>query len=171
MGFFFFFILVTCIFWNLFILILLEAYYGFFCDNTHGLSFHFYLYGVKEENTLHFEFFEFFFVFCSLQFCCTIPNVCRSLSLVVVHSNAEPKLFRCVIKLHQSIFQFVHNMFHSNSQWVPINNPIFLWGDHTRWVIKRVLVSIRGRENEERKQFGGGRKGNTLWWLKGFRSP
>ncbi len=64
----------------------------FFFDNTHSLSFHFYLYNVKEENALHFENFEkSFFVFYLLQFCCTIPNACRSLSSMVVHSNMEPK--------------------------------------------------------------------------------
>jgi hypothetical protein len=37
----------------------------FFFDNTHGLSFHFYLYNLKEKNALHFEIFEkSFFVFC-----------------------------------------------------------------------------------------------------------
>jgi hypothetical protein len=71
----------------------------FFC-NTHGLSFHFYLYNVREENALHFENFEkscFVFCllqFCLLQFCCTIPNVCRNkLSSTVVRTNAKPKLF------------------------------------------------------------------------------
>jgi hypothetical protein len=74
----------------------------FFFDNIHGLSFHFYLYSVREENTFHFENFEkSFFVFYLLQFCCTIPNVCRSLSSVVVLNSMETKLFRCVIKLHQ----------------------------------------------------------------------
>ncbi len=33
-----------------------------FLDNTHGLSFHFYLYNVKEENAFYFENFEFFFL-------------------------------------------------------------------------------------------------------------
>jgi len=28
------------------------------------------------------------------------------------------------------IFPFVSNMFHSSCQWVPIGNPIILWGDH-----------------------------------------
>jgi hypothetical protein len=42
----------------------------FFPDNTHGLSFHFYLYSVKEKNAFDFENFEkSFFVFCLLQFC------------------------------------------------------------------------------------------------------
>jgi hypothetical protein len=39
-----------------------------FFDNTHGFSFHFYLYSGKEENALHFENFEkssFFFVYCN----------------------------------------------------------------------------------------------------------
>jgi hypothetical protein len=66
----------------------------FFFDNTHGLSFHFYLYSVRKENALHFENFDkSFFVFYLLQFCCTIPNVCTSLLSLVVHSNVEPKLF------------------------------------------------------------------------------
>jgi len=62
-------ILVTCIFWNLFILFLLEVAMVFFLffDSTHGLSFHFYLYNVKEENALHFENFEkSSFAFCLL---------------------------------------------------------------------------------------------------------
>jgi len=64
----------------------------FFLDNIHGLSFHFYLYSVRERKALHFEKFEkSFFVLCLLQFCFTIPNVCRSLSLVVVHSSTKPK--------------------------------------------------------------------------------
>jgi hypothetical protein len=80
--------------WNLFILFLLEACYGFFFDHTQGLSFHFYLYGVREENALHFENFDkSFFVFCLLQFWSIIPNVCKSLLSAVVHSNVEPKLF------------------------------------------------------------------------------
>jgi hypothetical protein len=58
------------------------------------MAFLFYLYNVREENALHFENFDIcFFVFYLLQFCCIIPNVCRSLLLVVVHSNAKPKLF------------------------------------------------------------------------------
>jgi hypothetical protein len=42
----------------------------FFWDNTHGLSFHFYLYSVKEENAFYLENFKkSFFVFYLLQFC------------------------------------------------------------------------------------------------------
>ncbi len=40
----------------------------FFFDNTHGLSLHFYLYSVREENTFHFEIFEnlsLFFIYCN----------------------------------------------------------------------------------------------------------
>jgi hypothetical protein len=38
--------------------------YIIFFDNTHGLSFHFYLHNVRDENTFHFENFEkSFFVF------------------------------------------------------------------------------------------------------------
>jgi hypothetical protein len=103
---------------------------------THGLSFHFYLYSVREENTFHLENLDkSFFVCCLLQFCYTIPNVCKSLSLVVVHSNVQPRLLRCVAKIASnfapnneqffSSFPFVHNMFHSSSQWVPISSPIF----------------------------------------------
>ncbi len=99
----------------------------FFLDNTHCLYFHFYLYSVREENGFHFEKFEkYFFAFCLLQFYCIIANACRSLSSMVVCSNVEPKLFRYVTKLHQislstkkdcfSIFPFVRNMFHLNSQ-------------------------------------------------------
>jgi hypothetical protein len=74
----------------------------FFFDNTYGLYFHFYLYSVREENAFHFENFEkSLFVFCLLKFCCTIPNAHRSLSSMVVCSNVEPKLFKCVTKLHQ----------------------------------------------------------------------
>jgi len=154
---------VSCFFYSCYIHLLKSLYYfpigsllwlSFF-DNTHGLSFHFYLYSVKEENTLHLEILNFFFVLCLLQFCCIIPNVCKSLSLMVVRSNAEPKLFKCVIKLHQSIFPFVRNMFHSNSKWVPMSNPIFLWRDHTRLVIKRVSIAIKGKESKERKKNGG----------------
>jgi hypothetical protein len=35
-------------------------------NNIHGLSFHFYLYNVREENTFHFE--KSFFVFCYYNF-------------------------------------------------------------------------------------------------------
>ncbi len=99
----------------------------FFLDNAHCLYFHFYLYNVREENEFHFEKFDKpFFAFCLLQFCCTIANARRSLLLMVVCSNAKPKLFRYVTKLHQislstkkdcfSIFPFVRTMFHLNSQ-------------------------------------------------------
>ncbi len=38
-----------------------------FFDNIHGLSFHFYLYSIKDENTFYFEEFEIYiFVFCFL---------------------------------------------------------------------------------------------------------
>ncbi len=64
----------------------------FFFYNNHGLFFHFYLYSVREENTLHFENFgKSFFVFFLLQFCFTLPNVCKSLSSMVMCSNKEPK--------------------------------------------------------------------------------
>jgi hypothetical protein len=44
--------------------------FAIYTDNTHDLSFHFYLYNVKEKNTFYFENFEkSFFVFCLLQFC------------------------------------------------------------------------------------------------------
>jgi hypothetical protein len=43
----------------------------FFFYNTHGLSFQFYLYSVREENTFYFEEFEkSFFVSFLLQFHC-----------------------------------------------------------------------------------------------------
>jgi hypothetical protein len=64
--------------------------------------FHFYLYNVKKENTLHFEIFEkSYFILFLMQFCYTIPNLYKSLSSMVVCANMEPKLFRCVTKLHQ----------------------------------------------------------------------
>jgi len=45
----------------------LAMVFFFLGDNTHGLYFHFYLYNVRKENTLHFENFEkSFFVFCLL---------------------------------------------------------------------------------------------------------
>ncbi len=99
---------ISCFFYSCCMHLLKSLYFlsignllWFFFDNTHGLSFHFYLHNVKKENTFHFENLEkSFFVFCLLQFCC-IPNACRSLSLMVVHRNKMPKLFRCVTKLHQ----------------------------------------------------------------------
>jgi hypothetical protein len=47
--------------------------FSLFFDNTHGLSFHFYLYSVRDENTFYFENFEkSFFIFCLLQIFCSI---------------------------------------------------------------------------------------------------
>jgi len=42
---------------------LLWFFFLLFWDNIHGLSLHFYLYNVREENTLHFEIFERSFLF------------------------------------------------------------------------------------------------------------
>jgi hypothetical protein len=96
-GFFAFFF--ACIFWNVFIFFLLEAchvLFSFFYNNIHGLLFHFYLYNVRDENTFYFEKFdESFFLFCLLQIFLVIiiiPNTCRNLSSLVVHSNVEPKV-------------------------------------------------------------------------------
>jgi hypothetical protein len=140
---------------------LLEACYGFVFDNTHGLSFHFYLCNVRKENTFHFENFEkYFFVFYLLQFCCTIPNACRSLSSVVVHSNAKPKLFRCVTKLHQIFLPtrkdwllFFH-LFTTCSIQVPNGFPLvtpFFYKGITQMSTERVSIAIGGGG-------GGGRK-------------
>ncbi len=42
-----------------------------FFDNTHGISFHFYLYNVRlKTHFLMKKFEKTFFVFCLLQFCC-----------------------------------------------------------------------------------------------------
>jgi hypothetical protein len=62
------------------------------------------------------------------------------------------------------IFPFVLNMFHSSSQWVPINiKKIIMRGSH-KMVTKRVLVTIRGGGTKKgKKKRGGGGKGKTLW--------
>jgi hypothetical protein len=86
---------------SLYFLSIRSLLWFFFFDNIHGLYFHFYLYSVGKENAFHFEKFEKYFFFCLLQFCYTIANVCRSLLSMVVCSNVEPELFRCVTKLHQ----------------------------------------------------------------------
>jgi len=92
---------------------------------------HFYLYSVREENTLHFENFEkSFFIFGLLQFCYTIPNVCKSLSSMVVHTNTKPKLFKCVTKLHQILLPikkglfFIFHLFTTCSIQVPNKFPL-----------------------------------------------
>ncbi len=41
----------------------------FFLDNIQGLSFHFELYNVKDENKFYFEEFDIFIYFCLLYFC------------------------------------------------------------------------------------------------------
>jgi hypothetical protein len=71
----------------------LLCFFFFFLDKIHGLSFHFYLYNVREENTFYFENFEksFFFVYCNFVVIIIIPNTCRNLPSLVVHNNAEPK--------------------------------------------------------------------------------
>ncbi len=97
----------------------------------HGLSFHFYLYSVREENTFHLENLDkSFFVCCLLQFCYTIPNVCKSLSSMVVHTNTKPKLFKCVTKLHQILLPikkglfFIFHLFTTCSIQVPNKFPL-----------------------------------------------
>ncbi len=49
LDFLFFCILVACIFLNIYIFSIGSFLWFFFCESTHGLSFHFYLYSVKEE--------------------------------------------------------------------------------------------------------------------------
>jgi hypothetical protein len=57
-------------------------WFFFFLDNTHGLSFHFYLYNVREEKTFYFENFESSsFVFYLLQFC--HPNFINFLAMLM----------------------------------------------------------------------------------------
>jgi hypothetical protein len=64
----------------------------FFFDNTHGLSFHFYLYSVKEEKTFYFENFESsFFVFYLLQFC--HPIFINFLAMIM----GLPFIFACIL--------------------------------------------------------------------------
>jgi len=90
----------------------IESLLWFFFGTTFMAFLHFYLYSVRRKNTLHFENFEkFIFIFCLLQFCYTIPNVCKSLSSMVVHTNVEPKLFKCVTKLHQILLPIKKDCF------------------------------------------------------------
>jgi hypothetical protein len=57
-------------YWKLAIILFYFIFY-----NTHGLSFCFYLYIVKEENTFYFEECEkYLFLFCLVQFCCHNHN-------------------------------------------------------------------------------------------------
>ncbi len=81
-----------------------------------------------------------------------------------------------------SIFPFVPNMFHSSSQWVPISNPIFWWGDCTRWQLKGFQSPKRGRRwKRGKKTRGGGRERHCGNWkafgchtnvvIKTFQSP
>jgi hypothetical protein len=54
------------------------------------------------------------------------------------------------------IFPFVPNMFHSNSQWVPIINPIFLMRGSHKMAIERVLVAIIWGKMKKGKKMGDG---------------
>jgi hypothetical protein len=68
-------------------------FYFTFDNNTHGLSFHFYLCNVKDENTFYFEIFEILFFLFIVIFVNIFPisNMHRSLLSLVVHNIAEPK--------------------------------------------------------------------------------
>jgi hypothetical protein len=69
-------------------------FYFVFWDNTHGPSFHFYLYNVRKESTFYFEEFDkSFFVSLYYNFVViiTIPNAHRSLLSLVVCNKVEPK--------------------------------------------------------------------------------
>ncbi len=71
--------------------------FAIYIDNTCDLSFHFYLYNVKEKNTFYFEKFEnlsLFFVYCNFVIIIIIPNTCGSLSSLVVRINTEAKFIR-----------------------------------------------------------------------------
>jgi hypothetical protein len=68
----------------------------FFLDNTHGLFSHFDLYSVRNENKFilkNLRNLSLFFVYCNIVIMNTIPNTCRNLLSLVVHSSAKPKLF------------------------------------------------------------------------------
>jgi hypothetical protein len=76
------------------------------------------------------------------------------------------------MKLHQisfltkndySIFPFVPNMFHSSSQWVLINNPIFKMRRSHKMATDMVSIAIKGGRVKKGKKTRGAGKGKTLW--------
>jgi hypothetical protein len=94
LDFLFFGIFVAHILKSLYFLSIGSLLLLFIYDKTHGLSFHFHFYNVKDENPFYFEEFEkplFVFFYCNFVVIITIPNTRRSLSSMVVRSKAERK--------------------------------------------------------------------------------
>jgi hypothetical protein len=73
-------------------------YYYYYFDNIRGLSFHFDLYSVRVwhiSSLKDLRNLSLFFVYSNFFIIITFPNMCKSLSSLVMHNNTEPKFLTC----------------------------------------------------------------------------